>query len=1251
MYSVKMSCVLVLVPTVVWLLFMSAQFGSTKEFYVVPNNDDVEKCQAGHDVHEWECQTLAFYMNRSCYGDCSSSYFNSHETYVFWKGKHSPLYNHTLLINYVENLTFTVDGAVEDQAIIDCNGNSVGFIFNESSDITLENLVFLSCIRTLSTAENDHHALATLAFDNGANLYLTRVTLNGSIDEALFVHNIRGIIHFKEIMVINSRSNVRRNTNVIYNSKCNNESLQIIINNSVFSGNYNKPKNNPSHDADVSLMDNNTLAAGLSITLKCLSVNIQIENVTMSNNQGGNGGNLALVFHNTSSTPDNIVTIRNCTLESGSGNTGGGLFVEFVDGSKFEESLCLHSPNKSEHQLLLVEDTTFNNNSAVYAGGGVYLKQKQSKASCSIGRISFINCTFQKNFVTTKGFGGTALHSINYPITTYKHHGIPQFKITIEHCNFKENLAKRKNVTGSGNGVIFSKADSYFKLINVHIRNNTSSGILAIGSNIILSGNISITNNQASSGGGMLLCQNAIIYFKNHTFVTIAHNRAVHTGGGISVETQCLQSRPMCFFQLAENILQYPKLKHFLNVSIHHNSARFAGHNLFGGSIDHCFMLDGPNHKPNQSIDVFNSIFHVPKYKSSITSEPQQVCLCSTKSGSPICKDAKHSVKHEAYPGQPFTVIAVLVGQLNGIVPGTVLAQIKETKLATLKHEDKVQKLGRNSSCGFLMYTVYTSKSRVQLQLSAQHSGDVSGYEQLNQFKKLTIDVTMKKCPPGFDLSENNGTISCDCIDLLKHHEIVCNIAERLIIRKDSIWIGYDKSTNTTLFHSHCPFDYCVDWEVPLTATDILNQDSQCAHHRIGILCGACHKERSAVIGSSSCHVCSNYWLFMLAIIAVSGFLLVFVLSTLNMTITEGTLSGILFYCNVISSNLTFYFQDGFVFITRLLKIFVSSLSLNMGGASMCLYNGMDTYALAWISFVYPFYIWVIAGVIICLGHKFKWVVRHNSVKVLATLIILSYSTLLASVIEALQATYLHQDHGKGTYLWLKDGNLRYFHGKHIPLVIFASLLGLILLPFTFCLLCMQYLLKVSHHKMFSWVNHLKPFFDAYTGPFTARARFWTGLLLLARIVVYTVSAVNFSGYQKNNIGTVSMISFALLFIGSVLTGGLYKRRFLGILEHSLLFNLGILSTFNISTNHLQNRMIVTHVCVGVAFFTFVGIVLYHVKFFKLIRKPMRRLWLQIASVKSLRSQYDYQSDDDQYNTANFPPLAQFDQTREPLLD
>ena len=182
-----MRYVVALMSTVVWLL-LSSQCGNTQQFNVVPDDEFEKFCDQESD--EFECDTLAFYMNSS--KECPLSYFNSHEIYVFWNGTHTPLANNVLKVNNVTNLTFTVHSE-EAEAVIDCNGESVGFIFVEFSDIRIENLVFLSCIRISSTAERGHHALAMLAFLNGTNLYLTKVTLKGSVDEALYVHNIQGM--------------------------------------------------------------------------------------------------------------------------------------------------------------------------------------------------------------------------------------------------------------------------------------------------------------------------------------------------------------------------------------------------------------------------------------------------------------------------------------------------------------------------------------------------------------------------------------------------------------------------------------------------------------------------------------------------------------------------------------------------------------------------------------------------------------------------------------------------------------------------------------------------------------------------------------------------------------------------------------------------------------------------------------------------------------------------------------------------
>ena len=335
----------------------------------------------------------------------SSEYFNSYETYVFLNGTHSPLKNSTLVIRNATNLTLVGLSSFKHKenidAVIDCNGESVGFVFIDTSNIAIKNLMFTSCIRSYSTVTHtDGHALATLAFHKGINLFLTKVTLHGSVDEAIYVKDIQGVVHFKEIKIVNATSKVRRSMNVISNHECNNKSMEVIIEDSMFIGN-SMPKSDEVNNTEHRNTDSNNkvqLAAGLSITLKCLNVNVKIDKVTMKNNRGMDGENLALIFHNTSRTLKNAVTIRNSVLESGEADSGAGMYVEFVEGSGSQETLCLHSVNKSEYQLLLVENTVFRNNTAEYVGGGVFLIQKQSVASCSVGLITFVNCTFEQKF-------------------------------------------------------------------------------------------------------------------------------------------------------------------------------------------------------------------------------------------------------------------------------------------------------------------------------------------------------------------------------------------------------------------------------------------------------------------------------------------------------------------------------------------------------------------------------------------------------------------------------------------------------------------------------------------------------------------------------------------------------------------------------------------------------------------------------------------------------------------------------------
>ena len=71
-------------------------------------------------------------------------------------------------------------------------------------------------------------------------------------------------------------------------------------------------------------------------------------------------------------------------------------------------------------------------------------------------------------------------------------------------------------------------------------------------------------------------------------------------------------------------------------------------------------------------------------------------------------------------------------------------------------------------------------------------------------------------------------------------------------------------------------------------------------------------------------------------------------------------------------------------------------------GIETCFYNGLDTYSKTWLQFVFPVYLWVLAGLMIIVSHysqRFAKLLSNNPVSVLATLILLSYTKILCTLI------------------------------------------------------------------------------------------------------------------------------------------------------------------------------------------------------------------------------------------------------------
>ena len=188
---------------------------------------------------------------------------------------------------------------------------------------------------------------------------------------------------------------------------------------------------------------------------------------------------------------------------------------------------------------------------------------------------------------------------------------------------------------------------------------------------------------------------------------------------------------------------------------------------------------------------------------------------------------------------------------------------------------------------------------------------------------------------------------------------------------------------------------------------------------------------------------------------------------------------------------------------------------------------------------------------------------------------------------------------------------------KHIPLFIAALLLLLISLPYTVILIFIQYLQHRSSYRVLFWVKKLKPLFDAYTGPYKDRHGYWTGLLLLIRIVLFLIFSLNTRGNPDINLLAI-VLTVLSLFMHVVLFGTVYKTWALNVIEYSYIINLGVLSSVTFYTQVAGKGQVgVVYASAGIAFTQFVITVAFHA--LKRFRSSHHCNWIDGNIVKKLR--------------------------------
>ena len=118
---------------------------------------------------------------------------------------------------------------------------------------------------------------------------------------------------------------------------------------------------------------------------------------------------------------------------------------------------------------------------------------------------------------------------------------------------------------------------------------------------------------------------------------------------------------------------------------------------------------------------------------------------------------------------------------------------------------------------------------------------------------------------------------------------------------------------------------------------------------------------------------------------------------------------------------------------------------------------------------------------------------------------------------------------------------------------------------------------------------------DAHHAPYTAKCRYWTGLLLLVRLGLFLAFAFNALGERSVNLLLISSTTLGLA-MWYILVDRVYSNWHLNTLEFSFILNLGILSVATLYIGGTGgSQAAATYLSVSIAFTAFLGILFYHI--------------------------------------------------------
>ena len=1173
---------------------------TTTVYNVLPNDNDSNSFNKS-DIRSGE--SLEHYCN-------ISKYFTSHSQLKFMPGQY--FLNDDLVIQNLTNFSF-----IGENCNIRCTSHASIIIFNVTT-FTLKNIYFENCIKNHS---DDLHT--TFEYDH---VSISKPSRNASI----FLYNCTSLVINNISVSVNAGTTGILVVNVRNYSTLNN--VSITVNYTICPTEYEHPEqingillyydhyDNKTTDMQLDnfYFTTNGLCAhplqyAISLLLFQNSTNVSF---IINNTNFNNFISVSMLYYYGETCgifASNNVTFINCVVSNNIGYFNFKMFeIILYNLGCFDNALLTQYCNQ-QYNNISFRNCKFIDNRNITSM--IHITPASSRAIT--GYIYIINSSFYNNnnshFLILESDTDNVWQLSNY--------------ISFMSANISSNShSEGHNLLSATNSLVIFKGTMF--ITNNSLYKNIMKLLL---STSVFRLNITITNNTARQvfyGAYILIRENAILNVSSNTVYMV-------------VRLTLTMARQVCGVQFysrkgnldSVNITELP----FKVIAV--NNTYMTSKNLLGNRLLHfnCSWLAGTAFNTRNSTEVYKQIFTVHSLViPNVTKRPVplSVCIC------PVAKsvDCFSAYLGSIFPGETLTVQLSVQEQWIShrySSRAIIVENLSDQDDCSIVHTSELSQTHFNSlnNCNNYSYTLWPKNETIK---------ECKLFIGLTNMPEMFY-IQIKPCPKGFTFQKQRKACYCDPLLNNKVLSITsCNLKNETILRPANSWIFADTDNNTNI-HTykvslHCPFDRCLPKSSHL---NLFNPDSQCQFDRTGVLCGECKQGLSVVLGTQQCKRCSDVYLLLLIPVGLIGIVLVLLFYVFNLTVRTATINTLIFYINIININILTLFPG----CQSITCIIFSQLNLDFR-TKTCFYNGMDSYAKEWLILLHPFYYISIAVLFIASSRysaKIQRLTAQRALPVLATLILLSYTKIMLNVCNVLfrYSTVTHLPSNKTELVWSISTTTPLFGLKFTALFTVCIVLFLVLLPFNILLLFAR---RLSH---FTFVTKLKPLLDTYFSVYKDKAYYWTGLLLLIRVLVYILSTIN----KDTSFITTSILFAGLLFLHGVVQP--FKSKFHNIQESLTIVNL---LAVHVTTLYKQTilglevpQVLLT---VGLVYYIPAVIVLCCMnRWKKIIQKGTKWLYRKLCICKTKLSQENNSNEMESLSSRIADVTYNYKEFREPLVE